>query len=62
MLFRMNNRVTLFAAPQRRGLVARMAEELSLHSLLIAEDQPDSRLLLRKLLEPQNFNRGSLCL
>jgi signal transduction histidine kinase/DNA-binding NarL/FixJ family response regulator len=42
-------------APLRRGRVARLADGQPRRRLLIAEDQPDSRLLLRKLLEPLDF-------
>jgi signal transduction histidine kinase/CheY-like chemotaxis protein len=39
-------------APPRRGRVIGLAQEQPRHRLLIVEDHPDSRLLLRKLLEP----------
>jgi signal transduction histidine kinase/CheY-like chemotaxis protein len=43
------------AAP-RRGRVLGLAEGQECHRLLIAEDQPENRLLLRKLLEPLGFD------
>lgn len=51
---------TLLAADQqpavtRRGRVVGLAEGLRRYRLLIAEDHPDNRLLLRNLLEPLGF-------
>jgi signal transduction histidine kinase/DNA-binding NarL/FixJ family response regulator len=40
----------------RRGRVIGLAEGQPRYRLLIAEDQPDSRLLLRKILEPLGFD------
>jgi Amt family ammonium transporter len=39
----------------RRGRVIGLAEKESRYRLLIAEDRPENRLLLRKLLEPLGF-------
>jgi len=44
------------AAAQRRGRVIGSAEGEPHRRLLIAEDQPDNRLLLRNLLEPLGFD------
>jgi CheY-like chemotaxis protein len=44
----------IVAAP-RRGRVVGVADGQPRRRLLIAEDQPDNRLLLRKLLEPLGF-------
>ena len=46
---------TARAAAQRRRIVG-IAEEQARFRLLIAEDQPQNRLLLRKLLEPLGFD------
>jgi CheY-like chemotaxis protein len=43
-------------AEPRRGRLIGAAEGQPRYRLLIAEDQPDSRLLLRKLLEPLGFD------
>jgi signal transduction histidine kinase/CheY-like chemotaxis protein len=43
-------------APQSCGRVTGLADGRPRHRLLIVEDQPDSRLLLRKLLEPIGFD------
>lgn len=43
------------AAAPERGRVIGPADRQPHHRLLIAEDNPDSRLLLRKLLEPLGF-------
>jgi signal transduction histidine kinase/DNA-binding NarL/FixJ family response regulator len=40
----------------RRGRMAGLAPGQKAHRLLIAEDQPENRLLLRKLLEPLGFD------
>ncbi|GAK60121.1 multi-sensor hybrid histidine kinase [Candidatus Vecturithrix granuli] len=40
----------------RRGRVIRLADGQPRYRLLIAEDQPENRLLLRKLLEPLGFD------